>query len=172
MTSTARSVALVIMTMLLVTLAGCSAIEKISKSIDANTVAVAPPAPKIKPKRVIPPPPRPKPMAALAAKQEDPPPDQPPDALQYQPQYDPQLLIVLKPSQAIASLGNPVSVLERSPSIVWHYNVKDYALDLFFYMDLGDNAFRVLAYDMETGMPSDVAGWACLGHFRASADDR
>ena len=172
MMSTARSVALVIMTMLLVTLTGCSAIEEISKSIDANTAAAAPPEPKIKPKRVIPPPPRPKPMAALAAKQEDPPPDQPPDALQYQPQYDPQLLIGLKPSQAIASLGNPASVLERSPSMVWRYNIKGCALDLFFCMDLGDNAFRVLAYDMKAGTSSDVAARACLGHFRAAADDR
>lgn len=163
MMSTARSVAPVIMTMLLVTLTGCSALEEIAKSVDANAAA-SPPAPKLKPKRVIPPPPRPKPMAALTAKREDPPPDA--------PQYDPQLLIGLKPLQAIASLGNPASVLERSPSMVWRYNVKGCALDLFFYMDLGDNAFRVLAYDMKSGAPSDAAARVCLGHFRAAADDQ
>ena len=163
MMSTARSVAPVIMTILLVALAGCSAVEEIPKSVEANA-AGSPPAPKIKPKRVVPPPPRPKPMAVLASKHQDQPPSM--------PHYDPQLLIGLNPSQALASLGNPASVLERSPSMVWRYDMKVCALDLFFYMDLGDNAFRVLAYEMKAGGSSDVAARACLGHIRAAANDQ
>ena len=114
--------------------------------------------------RVIPPSPKPKPMVALAAKRDNHP--------TGPAQYDPELLIGLKPAQAIASLGNPATVVERSPSMVWRYNAKGCALDLFFYMDLGDNAFRVLAYDMKAGTPSDVAARACLGQFRAAADGR
>ncbi len=164
MMSAARSVVPVIMTMLIVGLAGCGAIEKIAERLDANPAGAPPPAPKVKPKRVIPPPPRPKPKVVLAAKREIHPPGP--------PEYDPELLIGLKPAQAIASLGNPVTVLERSPSMVWRYNAKGCALDLFFYMDLGANAFRVLAYDMKAGTSSDVAARACLGHIRAAADGR
>ena len=178
MMSTARSVAPVIMTIMLVTLAGCSAIEEIPRDVEAKAPE-SPPAPKIKPKRLAPPSPRPKPMAALASKREevaklapapvDPPPAGPPPEA---PQYDPRSLIGLNPSQALASLGNPISVLERSPSMVWRYHMKGCALDLFFYMDLGDNAFRVLAYEMKAGTSTEVAARACLGHFRAAADGR
>ena len=164
MMSAARSVVPVVMTMLIVALAGCSAIEEIAERLDANPAGAPPPAPKVKPKRVNPPPPRPKPMAALADKRDSHPPGP--------AEYDPELLIGLKPAQAIASLGNPATVVERSPSMVWRYNAKGCALDLFFYMDLGDNAFRVLAYDMKTGTSSDVAARTCLGHFRAAADGR
>ncbi len=161
--SSTRSMMPVLMTMLLVALTGCGAMEEFAKSLEANAGA-PPPAPKVKPVRVIPPPPRPKPKVALAAK---------PDNQPAGPaEFDPQLLIGLKPAQAIASLGNPAAVLERSPSMVWRYNAKGCALDLFFYMDLGDNAFRVLAYDMKAGTPSDHAARACLGQFRAAADGR
>ena len=173
MMSTARSVAPVIMTILLVTLAGCTAMEEIPKNVEAKA-SESPPAPKVKPKRSVPPSPRPKPIAAAAAKREEiaklaparavPPPET--------PQFDSRSLIGLNPSQALASLGNPASVLERSPSMVWRYDVTGCALDLFFYMDLGDNAFRVLAYEMKAGTSTDVAARACLGHFRAAADGR
>ncbi len=162
MMSSTRPAVPVMMALLLVALAGCAAMEEIAKSLEA--AAAPPPAPRIKPKRVIPPPPKPKPMAALAAWREA----RPPAPMRY----DPQLLIGLKPAQAIASLGDPASVMERSPSMVWHYNVKGCALELFFYLDLGDNAFRVLAYDMKSDTSSDVAARACLGHFRAAADAR
>ncbi len=161
---TTRSAVPVIMTMLLVALTGCAAMEEIAQSLEANAAGAPPPAPKVKPKRVSPPPPRPKPEVALAAKGDGHPPGP--------AEYDPELLIGLKPAQAIASLGNPATVVERSPSMVWRYNAKGCALDLFFYMDLGDNAFRVLAYDMKAGTSSDVAARTCLGHFRAAADGR
>ncbi len=164
MMSSTRPAVPVAMILLLVALTSCGALEEFGKSFEANTAGAPPPAPKVKPKRVIPPPPRPKPMAALAATR---------DARPSGPtHYDPELLIGLKPAQAIASLGNPASVMERSPSMVWRYNVKGCALDLFFYMDLGDNAFRVLAYDMKSDASSAVAARACLGHFRAAPDGR
>ncbi len=162
MMSSNRSTAPVIMTMLLVALTGCAAMEEFANSLEAN--AAPPPAPKVKPVRVIPPSPKPKPMVALAAKRNN--------HRTGPAEYDPELLIGLKPAQAIASLGNPATVVERSPSMVWRYNAKGCALDLFFYMDLGDNAFRVLAYDMKAGTPSVVAARACLGQFRAAANGR
>ncbi len=164
MMSSTRPAVPVIMILALVALTGCGALEEIAKSLEADTAAAPPPAPKAKPKRMIPPPPKPKPMAALAARRDARPP--------APTHYDPKLLIGLKPAQAIASLGNPASVMERSPSMVWRYNVKGCALELFFYMDLGDNAFRVLAYDMKSDTSSDVGARACLGHFRAAADGR
>ncbi len=159
MMSAARSAAAVIATMLFVALSGCAAIEEVGQRLGA---AAPPPAPKVKPKRVMPPPPRPKPAIAHAAAR----------AIRplAPPGYDPELLIGLKPAQAIATLGDPATVLERSPSMVWRYNANGCAFDLFFYMDLGANAFRVLAYDMKAGTSSDGAARACLGRFRAAAN--
>ena len=72
----------------------------------------------------------------------------------------------------VEALGDPASVIERSPSMVWRYTVKGCALDLFFYLDLGANAFRVLAYEMKARTSSDGATLTCLGRIRAVADGR
>ena len=162
MMNSTQSAVPVIMTLLLVALTGCAALEEIAKSLEANPAGAPPPAPKVKPTRVIPPPPRPKPSVALAAKRDRHPPG--PAA------YDPELLIGLKPAQAIASLGNPATVVERSPSMVWRYNAKGCALDLFFYMDLGANAFRVLAYEFKAGASPRRAADTCVTRFRAAAN--
>ena len=178
MTSAARSLVPVIATMLFVALPACGAIEEMAQRLDGATAAAPPPAPKVKPLRATPPPPRPKPEIARAAVRTI-------GRDIHRParaEPDPELLIGLKPAQAIAALGNPATVVERSPSMVWRYNVGACALDLFFYMDLGANAFRVLAYDMKAGdmkagdmkagTSSDGAHRACLGRFRAAADGR
>lgn len=163
MKSAARSIVPVIATVLFVALAGCAAIEEIAQRLDAGTAGTPPP--KVKPTRVIaPPPPKPKPRIASTAGRDS--------GLPAQPEFEPRTLIGLKPAQAIAALGDPATVLERSPSMVWRYNAKGCALDLFFYMDLGANAFRVLAYDIKAGTSSDGAARACLGRFRAAADGR
>ncbi len=159
-----RSVVPMIATILIVALAGCGVVEEIAQRLEASAAGAPPPAPKVKPRRVMPPPPRPKPKIAFAATAEI-------RAAAPRP-LDPESLIGLKPAQAITALGNPVTVQERSPSMVWRYNAKGCALDLFFYMDLGANAFRVLAYDMKAGTSSDGAARACLERFRAAADGR
>lgn len=170
MKSTARTAVPLIMAILLAALGGCGTLEEVAQNIEASSPGT-PPAPKIKPERLTPPSPRPKPAAAAVEREEVARLEAaPPIAEPEKPQLDPQSLIGLDPSQALASLGNPVSVLERSPSMVWRYNIKGCALDLFFYMDLGDNAFRVLAYDMKAGSAKDVEARACLGHLRAAAD--
>jgi hypothetical protein len=148
---------------LIAVLAGCSAIDEIAHHLDPGAAAT-PPAPKVKPYRVSPPPPRHKPKIALAARL---------DARSGAPrEFDLEKLIGLKPAQALAALGKPASVHERSPSMVWRYNVQGCALDLFFYMDLGANAFRVLAYEMKAATSSGSADDSCLGRFRAAANGR
>jgi hypothetical protein len=148
---------------LIAVLAGCSAIDEIAQHLDPSAAAT-PPAPKVKPHRVIPPPPKPKPKLALAAKLKA--------GRTVPKEFDLEKLIGLKPAQAIAVLGKPASVHERSPSMVWRYNARGCALDLFFYLDLGANAFRVLAYEMKAGISSGSADRSCLGHFRAAANGR
>ncbi len=160
--SATRLVAPVIMTILAISLAGCSVIEELTQHFEPSAAA-APPPPKAKPKRAIPPP-RPKPELALAARS-----GARPAAAR---EFDPETLIGLMPAQALAVLGHPAKVQERSPSMVWRYNARGCALDLFFYMDLGANAFRVLAYEMKAGSSSDGAARACLGRFRAVAHGR
>jgi len=156
-----RSVAPVITTILAIVLAGCSLVEELTQHFEPSAAAAVPPAPKAKPKRVIPPPPRPKPKLVLGAG---------PEALSAAArEFDPETLIGLMPAQALAALGHPAKVQERSPSMVWRYNAQDCALDLYFYMDLGANAFRVLGYEMKAGSSSDSAARACLGRFYAAA---
>jgi hypothetical protein len=149
---------------LFVALSGCIAIEEFKQHLETDADAAAPPAPRAKPpfvsKRVTPPPPRPKPAIASASA------DRAPAAKAF----DPETLIGLQPAQAIAALGNPGSVQERSPSMVWRYNAKGCALDLFFYMDLGANAFRVLAYEFKAGASPRRADDTCVTRFRAAAN--
>jgi hypothetical protein len=149
---------------LFVALSGCIAIEEFKQHLETDADAAAPPAPRAKPpfvsKRVTPPPPRPKPAIASASA------DRAPAAKAF----DPETLIGLQPAQAIAALGNPGSVQERSPSMVWRYNAKGCALDLFFYMDLGANAFRVLAYEFKAGASPGRVDDTCVTRFRAAAN--
>lgn len=157
------SAAPAVMTILIAALAGCGAIDELAHPVEPNAAA-APPAPRVKPKRVAPPAPRPKPRIAYAAKTVDPP--------STPPVFDAEKLIGLKPAQALAALGNPTTVHERSPSMVWRYDEKGCALDLFFYLDLGANAFRVLAYEMKAPSSPGGAEPACHRRFRAAMDDR
>ena len=91
-----------------VVLSGCVAIEEFKQHLKTDADAAAPPAPKAKPpyvsNRVTPPPPRPKPTMASIGR------------LPASNTFDPETLIGLQPAQAIAALGNPGSVHERSPS--------------------------------------------------------
>ncbi len=153
-----------VMTIVVAALAGCGFIDELAQRLDTSAAAAAPPAPRIKPERVVPPPPRPKPRIRHAAKAVDRP--------KAAPEFDAEKLIGLKPAQAIAALGNPTTVQERSPSMVWRYNEKGCALDLFFYMDLGANAFRVLAYEMKAASSTGRAQRACHRRFRAAMDGR
>lgn len=162
--SATRSAAPVITAILAIVLAGCGVVEELTQRFEPSASAAVPPAPKAKPKRVIAPPPRPKPKLALAARSEA--------LAAAAAEFDPETLIGLMPAQALAALGQPAKVQERSPSMVWRYNARGCALDLFFYMDLGANAFRVLAYDMKAGSSSDSAARACLVRFYSAAHGR
>lgn len=154
-------------------LAGCGVLDEIQRQIELS--ANAPPAPRPKPRRAIPAP-KPKPSiarAATTAKATDPQGSveaaRAPDAA---PAFDPESLIGLQPAQTLAMLGDPAAVQERSPSMVWRYNRDDCALDLFFYMDLGANAFRVLAYEVRAAAPADGTAVGCPARLVSRANAR
>jgi hypothetical protein len=151
---------------LFVALSGCVAIEELKEHLRTEADAASPPAPRSKPpfvsKRVAPPPPPPRSKPTIASA-----------SIDRSPAtngFDPETLIGLQPAQAIAALGSPGSVQEQSPSMVWRYNAQGCALDLFFYMDLGANAFRVLAYEFKTGASPRRAADTCVTRFRAASN--
>lgn len=63
-------------------------------------------------------------------------------------------------------LGVPSEVRNEPPALVWHYRSKKCSLDVFMYLDVGQESFRSLAYRF---YPEIRVGWAqrkCLAGIR------
>jgi len=56
-------------------------------------------------------------------------------------------LVGLSQSETETLLGPPSTSLDRPPAKVWQYRAGDCALDVYFYLDVGRNAFYALHYD-------------------------
>lgn len=82
---------------------------------------------------------------------------------------DPQRLIGMNRAETFAALGTPSQIREMSPATVWRYAMGRCELDLYFFMDLGSNAFRVLTYDVRTEISGSAEQQACLGRLRAAS---
>ena len=85
------------------------------------------------------------------------------------PALDPNGLIGLSRAEAFATLGTPDQIHEVSPATVWRYAMGTCQLDLYFFMDLGTSAFRVLTYDVRTKRSGRAAKKSCLGQIRAAS---
>lgn len=111
---------------MLAMLGGCQT-EPPPPPAPAPTAAPAPaPAPPPKATRVVPPPPPPAPTPA-------PPPD--------------LKVVGLSQDEIQSLLGQPSTTADRPPAKVWQYRSGDCVVDIYFYLDVGRNAFYALHYD-------------------------
>ena len=89
-----------------------------------------------------PPPPAPPPEAPPRAAHAVPlpPPPAPPPLTEIK-------LVGLSQDEVQALLGPPSTAAERPPAKVWQYRAGNCAVDVYFYLDVGRNAFYALHYD-------------------------
>jgi hypothetical protein len=69
------------------------------------------------------------------------------------PGIDPKLLIGKNQNEAEAVLGPPNAVHAAPPATIWQYKADGCTLEVFFYMDMGSNSLRALAYDAKLVEP-------------------
>ena len=63
--------------------------------------------------------------------------------------FDPHRLIGLNYDEATSIAGKPADTRDEPPASVWRYRVEECFVDIYFYMDMGTQQFRALAYDKE-----------------------
>jgi hypothetical protein len=63
------------------------------------------------------------------------------------PSYDPSILIGLNEAQVIAAIGDPDTREEKAPAHIWRYSANECTVNLFFYLDLGDEEFHLLSHE-------------------------
>jgi hypothetical protein len=75
----------------------------------------------------------------------------PPAAPRPAPQPLPDVKLVgLSQPETETLLGPPTAASDRPPAKVWEYRAGDCTLDVYFYLDVGRNAFYALHYDSPT----------------------
>jgi hypothetical protein len=122
-------------------------------------------------------PPAPQQEPEPPAQPQTPPPPLPRRAVRPAPveAFNPGQLIGLDVEDVKQMIGAPDAVRAASPATVWSYNHTAAAcsLEIFFYMDLGSQKLRALAYDVSsTGKPGDQRTAAdCAGRIRAGSRD-
>jgi hypothetical protein len=81
------------------------------------------------------------------------------------PGVDPKTLIGKNQTEAQDVLGPPNVVRNAPPATIWQYSTDGCTLDVFFYMDLGSNSLRALAYDakLPEAAASEQAIAQCVG---------
>jgi hypothetical protein len=81
------------------------------------------------------------------------------------PGVDPRTLIGKNQAEAQDVLGPPNTVRNAPPATIWQYDTDGCTLDVFFYMDLGSNSLRALAYDAKLRDPAatEQAIAQCVG---------
>ena len=70
------------------------------------------------------------------------------------PGIDPKVLISKSQAETEAVLGPPNAVQNSPPATIWQYRADGCTLDVFFYMDLGSNSLKALAYDAKLTQPA------------------
>ena len=114
---------------LLVAVAGCENLDFLRSPQPAAPPAPAAQAPAPEPSRTARAVPVPVPRPAL--------PSPPPEIK----------LVGLSQEETETLLGPPSTLLDRPPAKVWQYRAGDCAVDVYFYLDVGRNAFYALHYD-------------------------
>ncbi len=83
----------------------------------------------------------------------------------------PERLVGLGEADVRALIGEPASVREEAPALVWRYASAGCGLEVFFYMDLASQTFRALSYELKPKVPHGLAGSACLASLHPAAHD-
>jgi len=138
-------------------------------SSDPAPVAVEP-APEPQAIDKVPPLPKPRPRIAARPRSEpSAPPQQPPQPV---PSADPNQVVGMTEAEATSLIGPPNRSDVEPPARVWVYDGERCTLRVFFYLDLGREAFRALTWSIAhpEGDPQDE--WHCFGRLVNDARSR
>ena len=119
-----------------------------------------PPAPPRKP---------PVPTASLAQPnptpdlpQPNPPPEVTTEPLPQSRVVNPEGLIGLDQGQIETLLGAPEARSDAAPARIWHYDGRNCALEIYFYLDLKSQVMRALHYEVKSNEPSEPTRERCF----------
>lgn len=97
-------------------------------------------------------------------------PQEPPKPTKKTPAIvSPKTLVGKSEQQLVAFLGQPSSVREEPPAMVWQYVGRACKVDIFFYFDIKSQDFRSLAYKFYKDSGSTQKDAECLGRLQANA---
>jgi hypothetical protein len=82
--------------------------------------------------------------------------------------FDPHRLIGLNYDEAASIAGKPADTRDEPPASVWRYRVEECFVDVYFYMDMGTQQFRALAYEVKPSKTSAEVRKACAEMARAA----
>lgn len=82
--------------------------------------------------------------------------------------FDPHRLIGLNYDEATSLAGKPSDTRDEPPASVWRYKVEECFVDVYFYMDMGTQTFRALAYEVKPSKTSPEIRKACAEMARAA----
>ena len=92
----------------------------------------------------------------------------PPKAPKPAASFDPHRLIGLNYDEAASIAGKPADTRDEPPASVWRYRVEECFVDVYFYMDMGTQQFRALAYEVKPSKTSSEVRKACAEMARAA----
>ena len=92
----------------------------------------------------------------------------PPKAAKPAAGFDPNRLIGLNYDEATSVAGKPADTRDEPPASVWRYRVEECFVDVYFYMDMGTQTFRALAYEVKPSKASPEIRKACAEMARAA----
>ena len=97
------------------------------------------------------------------------PPESPQPPKKTPASVSPKTLVGKSEQQLVAFLGQPASVREEPPALVWQYVGRACQVDIFFYFDIKSQDFRSLAYKFYKDSGSTQRDAECLGFLQANA---
>lgn len=92
----------------------------------------------------------------------------PPKAAKPTASFDPHRLIGLNYDEATSVAGKPTDTRDEPPASIWRYKVEECFVDVYFYMDMGTQTFRALAYEVKPTKPAPEIRKACAEMARAT----
>ncbi|MPY69599.1 MAG: hypothetical protein GEU92_05895 [Alphaproteobacteria bacterium] len=79
----------------------------------------------------------------------------------------PKALVGMTPDEIRAMLGAPASERSDPPATVWTWRHERCEVDVFFYMDIGNQTFRALTYEFRGAKRREAR---CLGALKEETD--
>lgn len=79
----------------------------------------------------------------------------------------PKSLVGMTPDEIRAMLGAPASERADPPATVWTWRHERCEVDVFFYMDIGNQTFRALTYEFRGAKRREAK---CLGALKEETD--